>query len=113
MAQTPQFRLASLTDLATTPVTGAGAMGGASGSNDSGGSNASGGSVSPPGGGTQLLANVATFSRSESAAVVSHYNATPVVDIYGSAAGTDLGFIAAQLKRIVADTRHLPPRGVQ
>jgi multidrug efflux pump subunit AcrB len=113
VAQTPQFRLASLTDLATTPVTGAGATGGAGSSNDSGGSNASGGSVSPPGGGTQLLANLATFSRSESPAVVSHYNATPVVDIYGSVAGTDLGFIAAQLKRIVADTRHLLPRGIQ
>jgi multidrug efflux pump subunit AcrB len=123
VAQTPQFRLTSLTDLATTPVTSAGAAGGdpgpgggASAPSAGGGpgtGSGGGGTVSPPGGGTQLLANLASFSRSESPAVVSHYNATPVVDIYGTVAGTDLGYIAAQLKHIVADTRHSLPRGAQ
>ena len=109
VAQTPQFRLASLTDLATTPVTGTAATAAVGVS----GAGIGGGSVGPPGGGTQLLANLASFSRSESPAVVSHYNAIPVIDIYGSVAGTDLGFIAAQVKRIVADIHSQLPRGVQ
>jgi len=90
VAQTPQFRLASLSDLATTPVTGG---------------NGSGGS--------QMLANLASFSRGVSPAVVSHYDATPVIDIYGAVEGTDLGFIAAQINRLVAETQHSLPRGSQ
>ncbi|HET7757698.1 MAG TPA: efflux RND transporter permease subunit, partial [Steroidobacteraceae bacterium] len=85
-AQTPQFRLASIQDLATTPITGGN-------------------------GASQLLANLASFHRSVAPAVVSHYNATPVIDIYGAVAGTDLGFIAAQIDRLVAATRHELPRG--
>jgi multidrug efflux pump subunit AcrB len=85
--QTPQFRLNSLQDLATTPVTGAGS--------------------------SQLLANVATFRRAVAPAVVSHYDSTPVIDIYGSVQGADLGFIAAQINKLVAETRHELPRGSQ
>ncbi|GAC1457651.1 MAG: efflux RND transporter permease subunit [Steroidobacteraceae bacterium] len=85
--QTPQFRLNSLQDLATTPVTSAGS--------------------------SQLLANVATFSRAVAPAVVSHYDSTPVVDIYGSVQGADLGFIAAQIQRLLADSRDDLPHGSQ
>ena len=91
-AQTPQFALASLPDLGTTPITPA-----------SGGTNSN----------AQLLANVASFHRSVVPAVVSHYDATPVVDIYGSVDGTDLGFVAAQINELVAATRHELPRGSQ
>ncbi|TLY76115.1 MAG: efflux RND transporter permease subunit [Gammaproteobacteria bacterium] len=90
VAQTPQFRLASLSDLATTPVTGGNGVGG-----------------------SQMLANLASFSRGVSPAVVSHYDATPVIDIYGAIEGTDLGFIAAQINRLVADAQHFLPRGSQ
>jgi multidrug efflux pump subunit AcrB len=85
--QTPQFRLNSLQDLAATPVTGSGS--------------------------SQLLANVASFSRAVAPAVVSHYDSTPVIDIYGSVQGADLGFIAAQINQLVAQTRHELPRGSQ
>src|SRR5579863_4274164 len=85
--QTPQFRLNSLQDLATTPVTGAGS--------------------------SQLLANLASFSRAVAPAVVSHYDSIPVIDIYGSVQGADLGFIAAQINKLVAETRHDLPRGSQ
>jgi CzcA family heavy metal efflux pump len=112
VAQTPQFRLASLTDLATTPVT----TGGAAPAN-SGGGTGGGSAAAPPssaaGGGVQLLANFATFRRSESPAVVSHYNSTPVIDIYAGVERTDLGFIAAQVERIIRDTHSLRPRGAQ
>jgi multidrug efflux pump subunit AcrB len=89
-AQTPQPALASLQELGTTPIT-AGSGGASSNS--------------------QLLANLASFHRSAVPAVVSHYDATPVIDIYGSVDGTDLGFIAAQIKKLVAATHQELPRG--
>ncbi len=111
-AQTPQFRLASLGDLATTPVTGGGnaaAAGGASGA-----AAVNGGAAGAPGGRpTQLLANLASFHRSVAPAVVSHYNASPVIDIFGAIEGTDLGFVAAQINRAVADSKQTLPRGSQ
>ncbi|MDR3414983.1 MAG: efflux RND transporter permease subunit [Nevskia sp.] len=91
--QTPQYRLDSLSDLATTPLT-AGLAGNAS--------------VTP-----QMLANVATFSRSVGPSVVSHYNATPVIDIYGSVQDADLGFISSQVRRIVAASKDQLPKGSQ
>ncbi|HEY1875017.1 MAG TPA: efflux RND transporter permease subunit [Steroidobacteraceae bacterium] len=110
VAQTPQFRLTSLTDLATTPIT--------SGlSTDASAALGQNGNAAPPaaaqGGGVQLLANLATFRRSESPAVVSHYDSRPVIDIYAGVERTDLGFIAAQIERIVRDSHSLLPRGAQ
>jgi multidrug efflux pump subunit AcrB len=101
-AQTPQFRLASLGDLATTPVTGGGA---AAGSAAGAGGTASGGRTA------QLLANLASFHRSVAPAVVSHYDSTPVVDIFGAVEGADLGFVAAQVNHVLADMQHSLPRG--
>jgi len=109
VAQTPQFRLTSLTDLATTPVT----SGGGRDADLSSGATASAGPSSAAGGGVQLLANLATFRRTESPAVVSHYNSTPVIDIYAGLERTDLGYIAKQIERIVHDTQSLRPRGAQ
>jgi CzcA family heavy metal efflux pump len=88
-AQTPQYRLASLPDLATTPITGPAATGG----------------------GAQMLANLASFHRSVGPAVVSHYDATPVIDIYGAMQGADLGFMSEQINKLVAETRNDLPRG--
>jgi CzcA family heavy metal efflux pump len=84
-AQSPQSQLQSINALATTPIT------------------------SGSGGATQLLANLATFRRGTSPAVVSHYNATPVFDVYGTTQGIDLGFVATEVNQIVADAqKHLP-----
>jgi multidrug efflux pump subunit AcrB len=87
VAQTPQYQLESLNQLATTPLT------------------------NGNGGPEQVLANVASFHRGAAAAVVSHYNSTPVLDIYGSTQDADLGFVSSQLDRIVADAKHDLPRG--
>ncbi len=89
-AQTPQFRLASLHDLATTPVSNGEGRGGA-----------------------QLLANMASFTRGVAPAVVSHYDATPVIDIFGAVEGIDLGFVASRIDRLVADSARSLPRGSQ
>jgi CzcA family heavy metal efflux pump len=106
VAQTPQFRIVSLDDLNTTPITSASGGGSAGASGNSG--------AAPPlssATGAQLLANLATVTRSESPAVVSHYNATPVVDIYASADGSDLGYINTQIQNIIKDTKKAVPHG--
>ena len=59
-----------------------------------------------------MLSNVAVFHRSAAPGVVSHYNAMPVIDIYGSVQGTDLGFMSAQVNKIIA-SQHDLPRGAQ
>ncbi|MBV8144214.1 MAG: efflux RND transporter permease subunit [Gammaproteobacteria bacterium] len=113
VAQTPQFRLTSLTDLATTPVTAGGANEANANAANSGNGAGNAAPGSAAGGGVQLLANFATFHRSESPAVVSHYNSTPVIDIYAGVERTDLGFVAKQIERIVHDTESQRPRGAQ
>ena len=85
--QTPQYRLETLNDLGNTPL-----------------SNGSGS-------GSQLLSNVARIYRSVAPAVVSHYNATPTLDIFGSVDGTDLGYVAAQINKIIADAKKDLPKG--
>jgi multidrug efflux pump subunit AcrB len=87
--QTPQPRLSTLNDLATTPVR------------------------SGSGGPSQMLSNIALFHRSVAPGVVSHYNAMPVVDIYASVQGTDLGFMSTQVSNTIAASKHDLPRGVQ
>jgi multidrug efflux pump subunit AcrB len=85
--QTPQAKLDTLNALATTPL---GATGGQA---------------------PQLLANVASFHRGVSPAVVSHYDASPVIDIYGAVQGVDLGFVSSRIDRIIASMKDQLPRG--
>jgi multidrug efflux pump subunit AcrB len=44
-------------------------------------------------------------------ASVTHYNITPVLDIYGNVTGTDLASVDKQIERIVARERQQLPRG--
>ena len=85
--QTPQYRLETLNDLGNTPL--------------------SNGAV----GGSQLLSNVSKIYRSVAPAVVSHYNAITALDIFGSVDGTDLGYVAAQINKIIADAKKDLPKG--
>ncbi|HEX2791619.1 MAG TPA: efflux RND transporter permease subunit [Steroidobacteraceae bacterium] len=85
--QAPQYRLTSLQDLTSTPIT------------------------TGNGGSQQLLASLATVSRGVGPAVVSHFNGRPVIDIYGSVDGTDLGTVATAVRGIVDASRHELPRG--
>jgi multidrug efflux pump subunit AcrB len=87
VTQTPQYRMQSLNDLGNTPL--------------SGGLNGS----------SQILSNLATVHRSVAPAVVSHYNAAPAIDIYGSVDGADLGYVAAELNRIIAEAKKDLPKG--
>jgi multidrug efflux pump subunit AcrB len=85
--QTPQYRLENLNDLGNTPL--------------SGGINGS----------SQLLSNVARIQRTVGPAVISHYNATPAIDIFGSVDGADLGYVAAQMNKIIAVAKKDLPKG--
>ena len=85
--QTPQYRVDSLQDIQNIPI-----------------SNSRG---DPP----QILGNLASISRGASLAAVSHYNVQPVVNIYGSVQGRDLGGVARDLDRLVDESRKDLPTG--
>jgi multidrug efflux pump subunit AcrB len=85
--QTPQYQLENLNDLGNTPL--------------SGGIN----------GASQILSSVANVHRSAAPAVVSHYNATPAIDIYGAVQDMDLGYVSAQINKILADAKKDLPKG--
>ena len=59
----------------------------------------------------QLLGGLANVERTNSDAVVSHYNVTPVIDIYATPQGRDLGALASDIQTVVHDTAKDLPRG--
>jgi CzcA family heavy metal efflux pump len=87
--QTPQYRVQSLQDLENIPVTGTGSA--------------------PP----SILASLASFSRNSDLSVVSHYNVSPVIDIFGSVQGRDLGAISKDIFSILKTSQKELPRGSQ
>ena len=60
----------------------------------------------------QVLTNVASFDRTISQPVYSHYNIMPVVDVYGGVANRDLGGVLRDIKPIVAQAQKDAPRSV-
>jgi len=91
VAQTPQYRVDSFDALLRTPITQGASAGGANG--------------------TQLLSNLATVSRGVSTAIASHYNVQPVMDVYANVDQRDLGGVAREVERIMADVSPQLPRG--
>jgi multidrug efflux pump subunit AcrB len=83
--QTPEPKVASLNDLANTPVSG---------------TVTSAGAVIPG-----LLSNVATFKRRTVPTNTNQTNIQPFDDVYASVQGRDLGSVATQIDKIVADLR--------
>ena len=88
--QTPQYRLDTLQSLENVPLTGAN-----------------------PAGAPGILANVAAIQRGVGTSVVSHYDIQPVVDIFGSVQGRDLGAVAHDIDKIVNSAKKSLPRGTQ
>jgi multidrug efflux pump subunit AcrB len=87
--QSPQYDFETLQDLENIPVNG---------------------STKAP---WQMLANLGSITRGTGQATVSHYNAQPVLDIYGSVQGRDLGGVARDLQAIVDKNLSSLPRGSQ
>jgi len=84
--QTPQSKITSIDDIYRTPLTGS------------------------LGGSTQMLGNLAQFSRGYSPSVVNHYNVQPVFDIYSNVYDRDLGGVSKDVHAIVDEfTPKLPP----
>ena len=87
VVQTPQPRLESINDLQNIPVTA--------------------GTDGTP----QLLGAVATVTRGQGEAVVSHYDVQPTIDIYGTTSERDLGSVAHDIEQVLSDTAKDVPKG--
>lgn len=86
--QVPQYKLDSIDSLKNTPV--------------------GNGQTAP-----QLLGNLASVKRDTVMQVVNHYNIQPVFDIYANSSGRDLGGVADDVNRIIADYQKKLPKGSQ
>ena len=87
VAQMPQYRIDSMSDLINVPIRSA----------DSEAS--------------QYLGGLAQFTPGPSPGVVSHYNVQPVIDIYGAVQGRDLGAVSSDIEHALQETRKDVPRG--
>jgi multidrug efflux pump subunit AcrB len=85
----PEYRMTSLIDLNSMPVT-AGQAGL---------------------GNEQLLGNLASFTRTNSQPIYSHYNLVPVVDVFGGVGNRDLGGVLKDLGPILAQAQRSLPQG--
>jgi multidrug efflux pump subunit AcrB len=84
--QTPQYQIDSLNALQTLPITA--------------------GSTNAP-----ILGGIANITRATSNAVVSQYDIQPLVQIYATPQGRDLGAVAADVRTAMADTAKDVPKG--
>ncbi|HLB34262.1 MAG: RND transporter [Verrucomicrobia bacterium RIFCSPHIGHO2_12_FULL_41_10] len=89
MSQVPEYHIESLTDLKNLPIT----------------------SKIDPSAKPQLLENIATLSRSAGEGEVSHVNVVPVLDIYASVQGRDLGGVGADVKKLINQAKKELPSG--
>jgi multidrug efflux pump subunit AcrB len=87
VAQAPQYDIQSLQDLQNIPITAAGA-------------------AKPA-----ILADVASIRRTSIMGAVRHYNIRRVLDIYAAVQDRDLGSVAHDIDRVIAEDTKLLPRG--
>jgi len=85
--QTPQYRLDTLSALQTVPIS------------------AAGGANSP------ILGGLAKITRTVGNAVVSQYNILPIVQIYATPQGRDLGAVADDIGKLLQETAAHVPKG--
>jgi CzcA family heavy metal efflux pump len=88
VAQAPEYRISSLSGLESVPI---------NGSNSSQ---------------TLMLGGLAAISRGSAPAVVSHYNALPVIDIYATTQGRDLGGVTRDIDKVIKAAAKDRPKGV-
>jgi len=85
--QTPQYRVDSLKALLDTPIR------------------------TPASPDPQILGNLASFRHANQPAVISHYNVQPLLDVYASVQGRDLGGVARDVRQVAARLQKQLPRG--
>jgi multidrug efflux pump subunit AcrB len=86
--QTPQYEVKDLQELENFPI-------------------ATNGSAQQP----QLLGNLTSLVRGTEPGTLSHYDAQPIIDIYGSVEGADLASVSGRIERILSDSKAKLPRG--
>jgi len=59
----------------------------------------------------QIFGNVATFERTTTQSVVSHYNIQPVFDVFANVDRSDLGSVADAVKKLLPEFEKKLPRG--
>jgi multidrug efflux pump subunit AcrB len=59
------------------------------------------------------MASLVSVKRGTGMAVVSHYNIAPVIDIFGSVTGRDLGGVSHDINKLIDANRSKLPRGSQ
>jgi multidrug efflux pump subunit AcrB len=84
--QTPQYQIDTLPALQNLPINAAGAP-------------------------TTVLGGIAIISRTHSNAVVSQYDIAPMVQIYATTQGRDLGAVSADIQKIIAKNDKDKPKG--
>jgi CzcA family heavy metal efflux pump len=87
VAQAPDYLVRSMNDLVNLPI---------------------GGSATA---GPQPLGALASVSRASTPPVVSHYNIAPVIDVYASTQGRDLGAVAGEVQHIINQMKGKEPKG--
>jgi multidrug efflux pump subunit AcrB len=92
VAQMPEYRVDTLSDLENVPVTGGGATGS---------------------GRLQVLGGLAKITRTQTDAVVNHYNIRPVIDIFANAQDRDLGGVAGDIRQAIAATATAVPKATK
>ena len=89
--QTPQYQVDSLNALQNLPITSSGS----------------------PNAQPQVLGAIADFKRRAIPAVYSQYNVQPLVQIYGTTQGRDLGAVAADVQKVLDETAKDAPKTAQ
>ena len=87
VAQTPEYRNQSLSDMENIAISADDAKG------------------------QQILGGVASIKRGNTPAVVSHYAVQPVIDIFATPQRRDLGAVATDIEKILRDNAKDRPRG--
>jgi len=109
---TPQYTVDSLDALRNIPLAGASSGAGGGSASAAGAGAAAGASPGVPGAAkSQILGSLGTLDRGSQEAVISHYNVQPVIDIFGSVQGRDLGGVAREITGFVDQARGSLPAG--
>ena len=61
----------------------------------------------------QVLSNLAALSLNVEPALISHYNSQPMINVYASIEGRDLGGVDSDIQKVLADFKDKLPRGTQ
>lgn len=59
----------------------------------------------------QILSNIASSKRAVGSPIYSHYDAQPVIDVFGGLSGRDLGGVLRDIKPIIEEAKKELPKG--